>query len=267
MKRANFNYDHKRKIVNPQFVQVPVPGEPGVTAEFISADTEPWETVDEFNEYRALFEQWRFTGEGKVLRTKADWEDWQQFLAGSKASAAGVRRTKGGVVRQALRIVCKAYVWQEWGLKRSGPGSSYREVAEKLTSAGYPTNEDAFKNAARGDGPYLPKHTIPAEATGVRDLVITLLDLWPSFQWEKLVLDPPPGWLDNSTEEKCYRAQNRDLRQVEPPVSPWKETKVYFPGSMYRSELITPTPERRPEVPPLVPLRPVGVERHSKRTA
>ena len=260
MKRANFNYDHKRKIVNPQFVQIPVPGSPGETVEFISADTEPWETVDEFNEYRRRFEEWRFSGGGKSLRTRADWEDWQQFLAGSKASAAGVRRTKGGVVQQALRIVLRAYVCQEWGLKRSGPGSSYREVAEKLTAAGYPTNENALKNAARGDRPDLPENVIPAEATGVRDLVLALLDLWPSFEWENLVLDPPPGWLDNSTQEKRYRAQNQDLRQVEPPVSPWQERKVYFPGSTTWNGLITPTPEppeRRKEATP-VPLRPVG---------
>jgi hypothetical protein len=40
-----------------------------------------------------------------------------------------------------------------------------------------------------------PKNVIPAEAPGVRELVLALLDLWPSFEWERLVLDPPPGWL------------------------------------------------------------------------
>ena len=65
-KVGNFDYDHKRKIISPQFVQVPVPGSPGMTAEHINADTVPWQTVAEFNEYRALFEKWRFSGEGEA---------------------------------------------------------------------------------------------------------------------------------------------------------------------------------------------------------
>jgi len=264
-KTVNFDYDHKRRIVDPQFVQVPVPGRPGVTVEYISADTVPWKNVVEFNEYRALFEKWRFSGNGRRLRTRADWEDWQQFLAGTKASEAGVRRTRGGVVQQALRIVLRAYVWQEWGLKRNGPGSSDREVAEKLSAAGYPTNENAFKNAAKRNpmAPLdLPKHAIPAEASGVRDLVLFLLDLWPAFKWQNRVLDAPPGWLDNSTEEKCDLPQNVDLREVEHPVTSCKETKEYYPETPPPQQgggLITPTPGPLSKVP----LRPAAAAGYS----
>jgi hypothetical protein len=218
--RATWFDFFKRKPVN-----VAMRGEPAT----LTWDTVPWKSVIEFNEYRALFEKWRFSGEGRRLRTRADWEDWQQFLAGTKASEAGVRRTKGGVVQQALRIFIKALVWSEWGLRKKG---THRALAEKLSAAGYPTNEHAFKNAAKR-GPRapldLPKHAIPAEASGVRDLVLTLLDLWPAFEWQNLVLDPPPGWLDNSTEEKCDRPQIDVLREAEHPVTPWKETEEYYP--------------------------------------
>jgi hypothetical protein len=133
-KTANFEYDHKRRIVEPEGVCVSIPGE-SATVEIIGAATEPWQTVAEFNAYRELFEQWRYAGNGHRLKTMADWRAWQEFLAGASASAAGVRRSKHGVVQQALRIFRKAYAKSRWGL----PGKSYREAAERLTTAGYPT--------------------------------------------------------------------------------------------------------------------------------
>jgi len=84
-------------------------------------------------------------------------------------------------------------------------------------------------------------------------MVLALLDLWPSFQWQRVVLDPPSWWLDNFTEEKCDRPQIEVLRKVEHPVSPGKRSKVYFPEPPQQDGLITPTPPAR-GVPP-VPLR------------
>jgi len=135
-KVANFEYDHKRKIVSPTAMQIPVPGEPGRTVEHLGAATVPWRTVAEFNENRELFEQWRFAGEGRRLKTVADWEDWQQFLAGTAASRAGVRRSKQGIVQQALRVSFNAFFWQKWGLIR-GKGRDFRWAAEQLTAAGH----------------------------------------------------------------------------------------------------------------------------------
>src|SRR5215813_5841271 len=87
------------------------------------------------------------------------------------------------------------------------PGRGYREAAERLTAAGYPTTEQSFKNALRDRKP-LPENTIPADAPGVRDLVLAVRDIWPSFEWERLVREMP-GWLDDLT-------QNAEPRQVEP---------------------------------------------------
>jgi hypothetical protein len=41
----------------------------------------------------------------------------------------------------------------------------------------------------------LPTHVIPVDAPGVRELVNTLLSIWPEFEWEWLVLDPGPDYL------------------------------------------------------------------------
>jgi hypothetical protein len=258
-KTANFEYDHKRRIVTPEFAQVTVPGEPDTTVEYIAAPTVPWQTVVEFNAHRALFEQWRFSGEGRRLKTTADWEDWQQFLAGTAASAAGVRRCKGGVVQQALKIMRKAYVWQRWGLRRRGPGSSYREVAEKLTAAGYPTKQHDFKNASRDDNPAVPENVIPADAPGVRDLVLTLVELWPSLEWERLVLDPPPRWL----EETSDRPQNDQVREADRSVTLSTQRIVSIPDMKdpWGVVKLTPSPssptEGQEAAPHPVPRRPV----------
>jgi hypothetical protein len=227
-KTVNFEYDHKRRIVAPSSCCVPIPGD-RTTMEILGARTEPWQTVAEFNAYRELFEQWRYSGGGHRLKTLMDWRHWQEFLAGASASAAGVRRSKNGVVQQALRIVWKAYTKRRWGL----PGKAYREAAERLTAAGYPTKEQSFKDTLRDRKPP-PENTIPFDAPCVRDLVLTLLDLWPSFEWERLVRDPPPGWLDHSPEEGADLTQNDDARQVEHPVSIWDHKKVAVLDTMHR---------------------------------
>jgi hypothetical protein len=63
-----------------------------------------------------------------------------------------------------------------------------------LTSAGYPTTEQAFKNGLRDKSP-LSEHTIPADAPGMCELVGALLSIWPEFEWQRLVLDPPVDYL------------------------------------------------------------------------
>jgi hypothetical protein len=122
-----------------------------------------------------------------------DWERWEQFEAGTVASQNGVRRGKGGLVAQALRIFRRAYVRRKWKL----PGGSYKPAAESLTAAGYPTKEQDFKNALRDKSP-LPEHAIPADAPGIRELIGTLLSVWPEFEWKRLVLDPGPDYLRQS---------------------------------------------------------------------
>jgi hypothetical protein len=192
---VNFEYDFKREPVDPvpHFISVPRldasdDDDPRIL-QHLCCNTIPWRTVDEFNADRDLFEQWRHKQDGQ-LRTLADWRRWEQFQAGSVASQHGVRRSKGGVVAQALRIFRRAYARRKWGL----PGGSYKLAADSVTAAGYPTKEQDFKNALRDKSP-LPEHTIPADAPGIRELVGALLSIWPEFEWERLVLDPGPYYL------------------------------------------------------------------------
>jgi hypothetical protein len=191
----NFEYDFKRQPVDPvpHFISVPRPNasdddDPQIV-QHLCCNTIPWRTVAEFNAARDLFEQWRHKHDGQ-LRTLADWQRWEQFQAGSVASQHGVRRSKDGVVGQAIRIFRRAYVRRKWGLT----GGSYKRAADSLTAAGYTTKEQDFKNALRDKSP-LPEHTIPADAPGVAELVRALLSIWPEFEWQRLVLDPGPDYL------------------------------------------------------------------------
>jgi hypothetical protein len=182
-KSANFEYDFKRRPVDPvpQFLTVPrEPDEDPVIVQHLSWDTTPWNSVDEFNSVRRLFEQWRHERKGQ-LRTLSDWNQWMEYQAGTAASKGGVRRT-GSVVDQARRIFLCAYVRKEWGL----PGGEYKKVAELLTSAGYPTKEKDLKNTRRMLGP-LPENTIPMDAPGVETFIKCLRRIWSTFEWWRMV--------------------------------------------------------------------------------
>ena len=210
---VNFEYDFKRQPVEPvlKFLTIPSLGsdEDPRILQHLSLNTIPWRTVAEFNATRDLFEQWRHKHGGQ-LKTLEDWRNWEQFQAGTVASRHGVRRSKDGVVGQALGIFRRAYVRRKWGL----PGGSYKPAAESLTEAGYPTKEQDFKNARRNRNS-LPEHTIPADASGVRELTCALLLIWPEFEWERLVLDPEPDYLrqtDHGPRWKCWRVSDRGIR-------------------------------------------------------
>jgi hypothetical protein len=203
-------------------------------------------SADTFAARPEQFEQWRYSGGGHRLKSLVDWREWQEFLAGAPASAAGVRRSKNGVVQQALRIVWKAYTKRRWGL----PGRTYREAAERLTAAGYPTKEQSFKDTLRDRKPP-PENTIPTDAPGVRDLVLALLDLWPSFEWERLVRDAPAGWIDEDL------TQNDGARQVERPVTIWDHEKVALPDTTHRVTECNLQLPPAPQDASIVPLRPV----------
>jgi hypothetical protein len=181
-KRAvNFEYDMKRRPVDPSPCYVRVPADPDLIVQQLRFGTAPWRTVDEFNAYRDRFEQWR-RGRSRQLKTIADWEDWRNFDDGADASKAGIRRSPRGPVDQARRLVLRAHVRRRWGL----PGGGYKGAAKRLTAAGYPTTGQDFKNARRGPGE-VRENVISGDAPGIRDFIDAVLSIWPGFEWRRLV--------------------------------------------------------------------------------
>jgi hypothetical protein len=186
-RRVNFEYDGKRQPIAPEARYVLVPGEDNLIVQYLSFDTAPWRTLEEFVEERDLFERWRGRHPGgDQLKTIADWRRWREYRDGDAASVAGVNRSsKKGVVDQARRLVIRAYRQREWGL----PGGDYKTASARLTQAGaaYRTTEDDFKNAGRSQGGPTPEHLIPVDAAGIPEFIDTVLSIWPTFEWWKLV--------------------------------------------------------------------------------
>ncbi len=180
LSRVNFEFDLKRRLVDPSPSFVCAPGDPDRIVQQVSCNTVPWETIEEFQRARKLSDQWHHK-QKRQMRTVADYEDWQEYLAGDSAANAGVNR-RGGIVRQAHRMFLRAYVMQEWGL----PGRDYEGAANALTALGYPTSVQQLKDAKRSKRK-LAERAIPAAAPGVRDFVRAILTVWPEFQWWRLL--------------------------------------------------------------------------------
>ncbi|WP_374409337.1 hypothetical protein [Hydrogenophaga sp.] len=147
--RLGLEFDWKRKALNPRMETV---GE-GAAAKgpHIALDTEPWDTVEEAEAVRVVFNKaWR---EEHCLKTLEDWTHWADFSGGAikrrrkKADGgAGIHRTKEGEVGVLRRTFLRAYAQEAWGLEKT---ETYGVIAAWLSDAGYPTTETELKNARR----------------------------------------------------------------------------------------------------------------------
>lgn len=76
--RLSMEFDFKRRPVHPQMIEIDSHG-----VSHLAFSTVPWETVEEGELTRVLFDQWRRGDDkgksGHCLKTMADWYDWQHF--------------------------------------------------------------------------------------------------------------------------------------------------------------------------------------------
>jgi hypothetical protein len=56
---VNFEYDMKRRPIDPEPRYVSVPGDPDLIVQHVAFETAPWRTVDEFTNERERFDRWR----------------------------------------------------------------------------------------------------------------------------------------------------------------------------------------------------------------
>lgn len=163
--RINLEPDHKRSLLDARMVVIG--GGPHAGREHLATRSMPYETADDMLEVRMAFEGWRHTT-NRCLKNIDDWDDWQDYLEGLQAARqAGrrSRRTAGGSADDLKRQFLRALVRSEWGLDTSV--RRYKEVAEWLSGAGFPTTETAVKNARRGST--VPKGGLPQR--GAAELV------------------------------------------------------------------------------------------------
>lgn len=129
--RVNLDFDLKRQ---PKDV-VDVKG-------LINFTTDPWQSVDQFLEYREVFDQWR-KKKSRVLRTKQDWLDFLEYKRLIKVKVlAGVKTNQRPPVAQ---LFLRSYARGLHGL----PGKDFRDAAEFLSEYGWSTENQNVKDAKR----------------------------------------------------------------------------------------------------------------------
>jgi hypothetical protein len=177
--KLNLEYDMKRRPVSPRMVEVN-------GQQHVAFGTDPWETVEEADRARSLFDVWR---RDHCMKTLEDWADWELFRQTGEArrrrvaagGRVGIRVTKADYADALRRVFLRAYVRNAWGSVRSKPNA---EVARLLTEAGYPTTANDLKNARRtaavsGAIPRTPE---------VDTLVATLHTLFPDVAIERALI-------------------------------------------------------------------------------
>lgn len=124
--RLNLEFDFKRRPVTPVMRDVR-----GRT--HLAFGTEPWQSAQQVDEVRKLFDQW--AGE-HCLKSLDDWHLWEDFRlsAGALNSLRGGKRTninltgKGGK-GLLLNTFVRAYVRNQWGAEKT---LSYTKLADWL---------------------------------------------------------------------------------------------------------------------------------------
>jgi hypothetical protein len=130
--RLNLDFDWKRRVISPTDVD-------GV----MSGDTEPWETIDQFDAERDALESWK-KSEQRVEKTVADLTDRRQWMlrrAGQQASGSTRQSGRPPLVNAVMRAIAR---------KQSGaPQEPYHEWATLFTQLGFAVSPQTFKDAAR----------------------------------------------------------------------------------------------------------------------
>ncbi|MGL6493383.1 hypothetical protein ACSZNX_20755 [Aeromonas veronii] len=176
-RRLNLEFDWKRRLVNPRMT-----GVAGV--EHISCDSEPWETIEQCEHARALFDGWRL--QGNCLKTMADWASWEDYYESALAlQGSKMRVCADGSLGIFTRILTRSLVQKAW----YGHTMSYSEISALLTSVGLPVTVDTCKNSKRAK---LYEHVVPVTGEVLRVLGLLLRQL-PRYPLEPLF---KPGRVD-----------------------------------------------------------------------
>jgi hypothetical protein len=172
--RLNLEFDMKRRLMNPRMV--PVNG-----VEHLACDTVPWETAEQAELARAIFDGWC---RKHCLKTLADFEDWEEFYATRLMTRhSGINITDEGTVGLLRRLFLRAYAQGAWGTRKT---MTYGELADWLTSKGYPTTVAEVKNAVRAT---LVEGVVPLTPR-VRELLAVLQEVQPDLEVGRFLCSP-----------------------------------------------------------------------------
>jgi len=129
--------------------------------EHVALGSVPWNSLEECERTRAIFNGWRANRCIKTLDDFEDWDDHYQFslvrdrLQKSGSPGFGVRSTNKGIADVFRRLFLRAYVQGLCGLTKTMTNA---ELADWLTTRRYTTTTDELKNAKRAK---FVEHAIP----------------------------------------------------------------------------------------------------------
>lgn len=175
----NLEFDFKRRLVNPRMIAVD-------QGSHVALDTVAWNSIEECERARAIFDGWRRQHCLRTLDDFEDWEDHYQFslvrdrLQKSGMQGFGIRATNKGVADAFRRLFLRAYTQGLCGLTKS---MTYGELADWLTSQGYPTTVDEVKNAKRAK---FVERAVPPTPR-VMKLADALQEGFPSIEINKFI--------------------------------------------------------------------------------
>ncbi len=144
-------------------------------------DTAPWTSIDDFRKCRDDWQRFASNSSG-VLKQPSDLEAFLDYRA--TKTVVGVRKSRRDTsVKLAVRMFIRAYVRSVWGLHART--MSYSELAQWLSSEGYPTKKEDVENANRPNVKLLD-HSVPSTQV-VQRFIGKVQQKFPTFQARMLL--------------------------------------------------------------------------------
>lgn len=176
--------DLKRKLVQPRMIEIH-----GRRHPHLAMDSQPWETVEQFDAARARMDEWR---RKRNLKTLEDWRHLDEMLQLSEVRA--IKRRQGGATmnirsgKDACDLLRRAFLraYAQKALGFDPRPMKYKALADWLTSIGHPTTEKEVISARSQE---LALGAIPA-TEDVMKLWRQLQEHFPDAELRLLLADP-----------------------------------------------------------------------------
>lgn len=164
--------------------------------EHLSFLTEPFRDLPECLRYREGWE--RFRRMGRSLMTTEDLRKFEDFLEGDTLCEKGLKRSRQGLAKVAMRQFLRNLVRHVSELGRDRQHYKWRDLAEVLSRSGVEVSVSDLKNAGRNSAKLISR-SIPRTPEVMR-LVEFLRESFPQIDTDGMLELAPPTTRDGSID-------------------------------------------------------------------
>lgn len=147
-------------------------------------NTEPWETVHQFERVRELWDEF---SRGRCLKRVQDFDDFARYVeAQTKIGVAEGKYMRSPLQRLRMQL-CRAWRESEAGLEWQVDGMTAQAFAERLTSHGIPCSKEDVHNASK-------ERFVPGSCPATEDVLGALASLatdFPGLDQERILFRDP----------------------------------------------------------------------------